>query len=412
MTPALPVLTAFVLTAASALAQPSTNAPDFVTVLQRNLKSWDKDKNNQLSPMEIDAALADPNLSGEDAAAAATIKCISRDNFYRVRRVDIATIKDDIRLMQPENRSAVMSDEWFTPDWQKAFEVVLKRAAAFRSTGIAANPTPSLDTLKIDRYGSIPLLAVLVSTMYHRPEFAQSMVAAAPDKHWKVITPLWTQELGPITEGQATSCSTSDDAWARVVESGIDALDRERFPQPAYTGRVANFDERFACIQNYFMLVTGKQSAVTTFRKPTGSRSTSGWSYQLLGNPEGLASTASQMLGQAFSKKKIAVALTDNSSLLAANAKRSVTSGTLPPNIAPFAAFAIVSIDPQAKTITLAGPGGGDLAASGPESISNGYAMTGGKWTMPLTDFVQVFCGFVLESDNPAFLPGQSRQKR
>lgn len=120
------------------LAQPapaSAAAPEFVTVLQRNLKAWDKDRNNQLNPTEVDAALADPKLTGDDAAAIATIKSLSRDDSYRIRRVDIATIKDDIRLNLPANRGNYFNDDWFSPDWQKGFEEARARGQAFRSGG-------------------------------------------------------------------------------------------------------------------------------------------------------------------------------------------------------------------------------------------------------------------------------------
>lgn len=87
-----------VLTLVAAAPNPSDSSPakpDFVTVFQRNFDAWDKDDNGLLTPAEVDGAIADAKLSGEDAAAAATLKCVSRDNLYRIRRLDVATIKDD-----------------------------------------------------------------------------------------------------------------------------------------------------------------------------------------------------------------------------------------------------------------------------------------------------------------------------
>lgn len=382
-----------------------------MTVFQRNFDAWDKDNNGLLTPAEVDGAIADAKLSGEDAAAAATLKCVSRDNLYRVRRLDVATIKDDLRIIKPENRSAVVSDELFTPDWQRSFEIVLKRGAANRAG--AASPSPNIDNLAINGVGSVAFVAVLGGILLQRPELARGMVSAGAEAGtWKVVTPLWTKEFGPITEAQALACSTSGDAWARVIECGTDSLRTERFPQLTYNGKVANFDDRFICVQDYIRLLSGKQSTTTYFRKPSGTRSRTGWGYNPVGSPSGLASTVLQNLAPALAKKRIAFALTDNVTMIAGGANRPESMGPLPPGIPSFATITITSIDAKAKTITLWGLGSSEFTPKGGASLTNGYPTSKGMWTMPLTDFVQVFAGFVVEGENPAVLPGQTRGKK
>lgn len=390
---------------AIASAQQAQQSTDFVSVLQRNLKAWDKDRNNQLSPLEIDAALADPKLSGDDAAAAGTIKCLARDNLYRIRRIDIATINDDIRIVQSRKPSDYFSDDWFVPDWNAAFEIARKRAA---STNTPYQP-PDLATLKVDDYGSEAFVAVLGGLMNSDPQFAAALLNPLPDGKVQVVTPLWKKPFGPITPAQTASVSTTGNVWARSIESGIDALNRERFPQAAFDGRVANFSDRFAVAQSYIVLLNGKQSKVNTFRASTGVRKQDGWEYTPQGTPDGLAATASQIIAQTLKKKQMAIALTHGSAIIPANAKGPAKQGPLPKGINPYSYFAILAIDPKAKTITLWNPSGANFTPAGAPSAVEGYPTANGKWTMPLNDFTYVFSGYVVEGDNKATLPGQSR---
>lgn len=194
-----------------------------------------------------------------------------------------------------------------------------------------------------------------------------------------------------------------------MVEFGVDALSRERFAKPAYDGNIANFSGRFAVLQNYIMLLTGKQSKATPFRRATGVRKQDGWSYEPEGTADGLASTASQILSQALGQKRVAFAVTGGTAIVPPNVKGPASQGPMSKGIERFSYFTIVSVDPKAKTITLWSPDGKDFAPSGAPSMVNGYAMTDGKWTMPLNEFVLVFGGMVVEDQNNATLPGQGR---
>jgi len=376
-------------------------------VLQRNLKAWDKDRNNMLSPLEIDAALADPKLTGDDAAAAGTIKCVARDGRWRVRRVDVATIQDDLRIVRNRKPGDVFNEDWFTPDWQEAFEVARKRGKAMDTP---FSP-PDLNTLKVDPYGSDVFIAVLGATVNWDAPLAQSTVYSLPDGKVQLMLPLWKKPFGPITDAQAMSVSTTGNAWAAAVQCGVDLLNQERFPQAAYDGRVLNFDESFAKVQSWFAILMGNQATITTFRSATGTRKKDGWEYRPLGSPEGLASQVLQVLGKGVGRGAypMAIALTHGSAIVAANAKGPASQGPLPRGIGQYSYFAIVGIDAKAKTITLWSPRGGNFAPEGGASIVNGYATTNGKWTMPLNDFVLVFSGMVVENQNKATLPGQNK---
>ncbi len=389
--------------------QPAPNAtaasPDFVTVLQRNLKAWDKDRNNMLSPLEIDAALADPKLTGDDAAAVGTIKCVSRDNRYRVRRVDVATIQDDLRIVRNRKPTDVFNEDWFTPDWKEAFEVARKR---IKARGEPFQP-PDLASLRVDPYGSDVFIAVLGATVNWDAPLAQSTVYSLPDGKMQLMLPLWKKPFGPITEAQAASVSTTGNAWACAVQCGVDLLNQERFPQATYDGRVLNFEESFAKVQSWFAILLGKQGTITTFRSATGVRKKDGWEYRPLGSPDGLASQISQVFGQARGTKPMAVALTHGSAIVAPSTRGPASQGPLPKGIAAYSYFVIVSMDAKAKTITLWSPRGGNFTPQGTPSVVNGYPTTNGKWTMPLNDFVLVFSGFVVENQNKATLPGQSK---
>jgi hypothetical protein len=382
-----------------------------------------------LSPTEVDALLVDPRLTGNDAAAVGAIKNLSRDETYRVRRVDVATVRDDIRLSQTVSRADYFSDDWFSPDWQEGFEEARARGRAFAADGTGLGGAggggarllapPDVSTLKVDPHGSAAFVAVLGGLMMQRPKAAAEMVSMASAGKgnsgggggalWKVTTPLWSQEFGPITEAQGAAVSTTGQTWARVVECGVDSLCRERFAKQAYDGTIAHFSGRFGVVKHYIMLLTGKQSKVTLFRRATGTRTKDGWVYEPEGTAEGLASTASQILSQALGQKRLAFAVTGGTAMVPPSVKGPSTQGPMPRGIERFSYFTIVSVDAKAKTITMWSPDGRDFVPSGGASMANGYAMTNGRWTMPLREFALVFGGMVVEDQNNATLPGQGR---
>lgn len=398
---------------AIALAPPANAAPapataDFITVLQRNFGAWDKDRNNQLSPQEIEAALADPKLSGDDAAAAGTIKCVSRDGRMRIRRIDIATIKDDLRIVQSRKPNDGFTEDWFAPDWQEAFTIARKRGQAIGTPF----QEPDLASLRADAVGNDALIATLGAQLALTPEVARVTVYSLPDGKLQLMLPLWKKPFGPITEAQTAGASTTGNVWARAVECGIDLLNQERFPQAAYDGRIMTFEETFARAQNCIRLLAGNQSSITAFRSATGMRNRDGFEYRPLGTSDGLASQASQILGKALTQKQIAIALTHGAAIIGASAKGPASPGPLPRGIKPYSYFAIVSMDPKTKTITLWSPTGANFSPTGDASAVNGYPTVNGKWTMPLNDFTLVFSGFVVESNNKATLPGENRGRR
>ncbi|MBS0188438.1 MAG: hypothetical protein JSS51_10230 [Planctomycetes bacterium] len=399
--------------ATTVLAQPEKDwrkAPDFVTVLQRNFKAWDKDKNGLLSPAEIEEVLTDPKLKGEDAAAAATVKCVARDKFYVVKRVDVPTIKEDIRLTSKRERGREPGDDWLLPNWQQAFTVVWWRVMNWDEAKGAGVPT-DISTLGIHYYGSRVFPVVLAGLVTQQPQAAQGMVSAGVGGgKTKIETPLWSVEIDPVTIAQGASCSTFGNAWARTVECGLDAFNAERFPQATFNGKTATFENLFHIVQDYITLLTGRQSTVMYFRAATGGRNGQQFDYQPLGNPEGLATSLVQPVGQALTKKRVVVARGDNNTMMGANTKGPAKLVSLPPGIPPFVCATVLSMD--AKNITLWMVDSGNFSPKGAPSITNGYAITGGKLTMPVTDFVQVFSGIVIETDSAGSIPGQSRRNR
>lgn len=380
-------------------------APDFVAVLQRNFKAWDRDRNNVLTPAEIDAALADPKLTGDDAAAAGAIKCVTRSGRYRIRRIDLATINDDLRIVRSRKPGDVFNDDWFAPDWQKAFEIARKRADAIG----APFAEPSLETLQVDPIANASLIAALGSMLNANAGLARATVYSLPDGKVQLMLPLWKKPFGPITIAQTAGASTTGNVWARAVECGIDLLNQERFPQANYDGKTPAFERGFERAQSDIRLLMGHQSDVTTFRGATGGRNAGGFEYAPKGSPDGLASQTTQILGPALTGRRMAMAITHGSAIYPANAKGPASQGPLPPGLDQYSFCAILGIDPQAKTITMWNPRGTNFAPTGAPSISNGYPMTNGRWTMPLNDFVQVFSGIVVENNNTATLPGQSK---
>jgi hypothetical protein len=83
--------------------------------------------------------------------------------------------------------------------------------------------------------------------------------------------------------------------------------------------------------------------------------------------------------------------------------KKLVTTGTnrtvspKPPSINGNHAYAIIGYDAKTDHIKIWNPHGQNFTPKGKPSLQNGYETNGGKFEMPLEDFVKVFAGLAFE---------------
>jgi len=62
-------------------------------------------------------------------------------------------------------------------------------------------------------------------------------------------------------------------------------------------------------------------------------------------------------------------------------------------------AYAVTGYDPKADRIALWNPHGQTFSPKGTPGLQNGYPTKEGRFTMPLTDFMQAFAGLAFETN-------------
>jgi hypothetical protein len=68
-----------------------------------------------------------------------------------------------------------------------------------------------------------------------------------------------------------------------------------------------------------------------------------------------------------------------------------ISTGKYPPGIVTDHCYAVLGYDPQTQQVTVMNPWGNHFEPKGPPGMEHGYATKSGAFTLPLSDFVQIF---------------------
>lgn len=406
-----PSLVAVAFCLLAPLAAPALQ-PTFASIAGERFDAWDTDKDGLLSAGEVDVLCIDPQVKGEEAAAAASIKRIIRSGRYAVPPLT----RDYLTTPAPSGRPAPRADAdrqdsgevaaptpgtpaLRTPNFQSSFASSVRR---IRSTkrDLFADDTPDLDRCRQGPLGNCYFVASIGAAVHRDPASITSMITQQEDGSYLVrFASSQTVTVPALTDAElALSGTTGDEGlWLPVLEKALGLLridaNPERYTTRTATDAIANGGSTSTIIR----MITNHQTArITLKRRPRSTeKGPDGKPIELppvpAGDPADLASKVRADVAEAIREQRLVACSTGVESL--------------PPGISPKHAYAVIAMSQEDDTLTLWNPHGNTVRPKGEPGPKNGYPTRAGVFTLPISEFVSIFSGVVIETDTPAPKP-------
>ncbi len=366
------LLSTLAITAATTWARESETGTSkdgeaFLAMVTAKFATWDADSDGILSPVELNAKVADATVQGDEAAAIATLKRTSR-----LTKIKLPTL----------NQDGIASLTHRAPEtgWPKmgAMFAGSQRRIAKSNRVLFASGLPRLDTVRQGQMGNCFSLAPLGALAFHRPEFvAKEMIQKLPDERYQVRLGKETVVVTAPTDAELalTASNDTDGFWVNVYEKA--AGDARNAGRPV--------DKREA---NGLDVLNKGGSAGTQLAFITG--------HEMFRLSCKFAKEADLPKAEYDAKlDEIRTALT-----AATKEQRMMTTGTLKtkiPGITPNHAYAVLSYKPEGDLLQIWNPHGDTWKTKGEAGPEHGYPMENGIFEMPLTVFVKDFAGLAFE---------------
>jgi hypothetical protein len=448
----LPLLSTLLLCLSAPAAlpgvQPGTHTP-FVTVLLRNWDLLDTNHDGVLSVAEIDRAVLDPSIKGEDAAVVGTLKLMSRST-----KVTVPTLSREYfleydrqasrhaRKIAPAAAEAATSDTTSSAapttmpargqtvagkttaiNWDLYFAAGKKRIA--RGRGVDSPDQVDLADLRQGALGDCFLVATVGSMAAHRPAELNQLIKPTADGNYQVTLPgVAPFTIHALTQSELVLSSTSsgEGVWLAALEQGFGkfrarqkgSVDEEGTDliaaggQPGATMSLLT-GHRY---KRVFLAVTAERrkteeakmlpilrenliaslkdhrlmtASVTPPTPPTTSPATNGNVAPSTGPSRGPSSRP--VLTAAMLPK-------------------------LPPDINSKHSYAVLGYDAKTDMLTIWNPHGQTFKPKGPDGLQNGYTTTHGEFHVPLKEAYSFFTEFYFETGEPAAPPATAPVKQ
>ncbi len=335
----------------------------FKAVLGSSFADWDGNHDGKLAKLEIDVALADPEIKGDAAAALAVVKRLNRSKVWSVIP------------LTPEGLTHVPKTKE-SPKLEAMFNEGRKRIANIRRELIVED-LPSLLKLHQGDMGNCFSLAPLGCILSRDPEQVKAMFRQNDDGTYDVkIGKKFIHVAAPTDAEIALSSSNeSTGLWSNVYEKAAGVARNEmREPKDRVT---APLDA-----------IASGGSAGTMLAFITGNemeRFTLKWAKDEKTSPEVTKAKLEEL------RNKLTAAFAE---------RRCVTTGTISPSMPGMRgghAYGVINYNAATDEIKTWDPHGDSFTPKGAPSPEVGYPRQDGLCVMPLVVFVGQFSGLAFE---------------
>lgn len=376
--------------------------PQLADVVGTNFDSWDANKDGVLTPDEVDRWVGDPAVTGESAAAIATIKLAMRrktDPITKLSRDALAAVPPAAGGgggASPSDLPVEADEENFDPrtaaDLQKRFRGALRRIERRRDEAFT-DATPDIGAFHQGPLGDCYFVSMVGALAYHDPAKVAGMITELSDGSHRVDFPgaKLPATVPPLTDAQIVIASTAgkDGLWLPIIENGFGEVRKSTKPEredDEATDLIAKGGYSGESIE----LLTGHDAT----------------RLSLGGVPDKPLSDAELDQRSERLRKMLPGLLAE---------KRLVALGTgkkakLPPGVNPSHAYAVLAFDAATDEVKIWNPHGNSFKPKGEPGLENGYPTKGGLFKVPTADLVRIFRGIVWETDKPA-VPSPPRKK-
>ena len=390
-------------------AQPQQQTP-FVTAVFRHWAAWDRDRDDRLSLEEIDAAVLDASITGDDAAAAGTLKlmarrkemkdiALSRGYFERYSRqrlgkgalpTDEAAELQTIDILNQE-RAAARPGPVSLPDWDLHFA-----AGRYRIARAAAGWTGrfNLDHLRQGPLSDCFFLASVGSLLVHRPEQLKSLLTPLPDGTFRAGfpgQPRFVVRRPTDAELAISSVSADDGFWLPAMEKAFGEyrkLKRGLDDDVEATDSISHGGRTGPTID----VLTG-DSHKSIIVAPSVERRQAEAGKVL---PQLRAELLAAMGDHRVMTVSVVAPAVDGAERIDGGTEHG-TAPRIPPGITRRHAYAIVSYDRSSDIVELWNPHGQDFTPKGEAGLEFGYPTEHGRFALPLVQAYTFCTNFTFE---------------
>jgi len=407
------IIAAMGLTTATVHADEPTSQTPFVKELLSHWATFDSNNDGVIGPDEVNKLVIDRTVTGDEAAAAASLKLIirlksakgreplpplTRAFFDAYNEKAMATLHHDgLKHAVEETAGAEgLTEEATKPaeapaNFDRYFVASKKRLAgaagdAWRTSGY------TLDNVHQGPMGDCFFVASATSLSIHRPEYLSHLVQQLPDGSYRATFPNAAPFTFPAlthTQLAISGNTTGDGAWLAVLEQ---AFGRYR---ASLKGRSLESDGTES-------LYTGGDSKVT-LTALTGHKIERIPFPKFVEDREAKKETILPQLRETLTK-----AIADHRAITAGilpppkEGKDGKTPVKLPPNINANHVYAVVDYDAKTDVVQIWNPHGQSFTPKGEPGLANGYVTEHGRFKLPLAEAYSFYTSFTFETDQPA----------
>lgn len=417
--------------------EPARTPPKFGEVVSRRFDDWDADRNGKLSEHEIDVLSVDATVAGPDAAAIATLKRFVRSGKYDLpesltkgylsnppkapKSVPKPSRADREDSTEADGGSPSPGGEPKRfPDFQSRYSSCLRRIQSTKR-GLSLDDSPDLDKCRQGPLGSCFFVAPVGAAVHRDPRIISSLISERVEGGYRVkFGDGRTVDLAPLTDVEVAISSTTGDEglWLPVLEKAFGTLRREAEPEKYSMESATDAIANGGSVGSTIRALTGhKAESVGLKRRPKAMppRMTKDRRNVTL-EPDGKTPYEPALApGRAAQRVRERV-------FKALDERRLVAASTAfepqPPGISWKHAYAILSFDAAADTLTLWNPHGNTFKPKAakpnefgePRGLTSGYATKGGVFTVPIGEFVRIFSTVTIEGTEPVTPPNSGRK--
>ena len=363
-----------VLAAPVALAGPPDHKQPHtvVAVVESHFARWDKNRDGKLSREEIDAAVGNSGVTGEEAAAAAALHVYFRNNA-KADPLTLAFVADSAKKSVPaERRDLVQKSQHFQSDYER-FRNHIRTAPHDLFTGAA----PHLKGMSQGALGDCYFVSVVGAAVYAHRQRVLQMFRPAKDGACELDFPDGTKVLvRKLTDAQIALGSTAGEQglWLNVLEEGFGQVRFARTAKKQPGDIPLDVISRGGDPATAISLLTGHKTQYVEVLKHANDHAATGRLRTTM-----IASSKARLLMDCGTPEK----------------------GT-PPGIPGGHCYAVLGFDAATDTVHLWNPWGNTFQPKHePHGLQNGYPVKDGRFDVPLGDFVKIFGYFDWETHEP-----------
>jgi Calpain family cysteine protease len=366
-----------------AVSLPTTGAaqsknPTFRDIVAADFQRWDANKDGKLTPEEIDVLVVDPKITGNEAAAVASIHHYF---FLRSRDEDRKSVvlhKKD--LLSHEGAKFKHHDG--TPDvydFDNRFHVAIDRIRT-ASRKLFVGDAPRLEGIHQTSVGDCYLISIIGACVHTDAAKVKQSFRPHKDGSCEVVFGSGQRVVVPkLTDAQIAQGTSAHDQglWLTVLEEAYGQIRFADETKPRRPGDIAlDSIARGGTMLTAIHVLTGHRTDLINLKRAK--------------DPDATLQRVREALRTAIAGK-----------LLMSCDTRAADPRI--PGLGGNHAYGILSFDEKHDKVVVWNPWGNEFApAKQPPGLTNGYPTKGGRFEVPLREFVQGFFTVVCETNLPA----------